>query len=172
MDSLDIAYDVVPSRLNEKSIRNLDPRELVRLLSEAKAREVGSRCPGAVVVGGDLVVACCGKIYEKPTSLKEASMMLKSFSDSTVEVVSGLAVYDSSRSSMLSEVSVCELQFRKLDDSEIEAYVHSNSVLNFAGAFHVIGARMFSTGKGDVSVLNGIQKKTLIGFLRKSGFVV
>ncbi len=41
LDILGLSYRVVPSDVDEKEIRDSDPVELVRKLSEAKAKQVG-----------------------------------------------------------------------------------------------------------------------------------
>jgi septum formation protein len=65
LDLLGLAYEICPSGIDEKAIRDNNPAELTRKLAEAKARKVASECPEAVVVSGDAVVSKGDRIYEK-----------------------------------------------------------------------------------------------------------
>lgn len=73
LDMLGLEYEIVPSRLDEKSIRHEDPEEMAKKLAEAKARDVGERSPDSIVIAGDLFVVFNGKIYEKPRSSRKPS---------------------------------------------------------------------------------------------------
>jgi len=73
----DLAYDICPSEIDEKAIRDNDPADLTRKLAEAKARKVTSECPHGVVVSGDAVVSKGDRIYEKPCSTDEAAQFLR-----------------------------------------------------------------------------------------------
>jgi septum formation protein len=69
---LGLSYEIHPSGIDEKAIRDNDPSALTRKLAEAKARKVATECPDAVVVSGDAVVSKDGRIYEKPCTQDEA----------------------------------------------------------------------------------------------------
>lgn len=53
LDILGITYEVYPSEIEEKSIRDSDPAALTKKLAEAKAWKVASLFQDAVVVSGD-----------------------------------------------------------------------------------------------------------------------
>jgi predicted house-cleaning NTP pyrophosphatase (Maf/HAM1 superfamily) len=53
LDILGLAYEVRPSAIDEKSIRDTDPAALTKKLAEAKAWKVASEVQDAVVVSGD-----------------------------------------------------------------------------------------------------------------------
>ena len=84
MDILGLAYEVRPSRIDEKAIREEDPERLACRLSEAKARTVAETNPDAVIVAGDAVVSKAGRIYEKPADAAEAFEFLSGFSGDAV----------------------------------------------------------------------------------------
>jgi septum formation protein len=54
---LGLAFEICPSGVDEKAVRDNNPTELTRKLAEAKARKVASEYPHAVVVSGDAVVS-------------------------------------------------------------------------------------------------------------------
>src|SRR5271166_7020051 len=71
LDLLGIAYEVYPSAIDEKAIRDSDPAALTMKLAEAKAWKVASALDDAVVVAGDAVVVKDERIFEKPRDIAE-----------------------------------------------------------------------------------------------------
>jgi septum formation protein len=82
LDMLGLAYEICPSGIDEKAIRDRNPANLTQKLAEAKARKVASECRDAVVVSGDAVVSKGDRIYEKPRSTGEAAQFLRELSGS------------------------------------------------------------------------------------------
>lgn len=95
LDMLGLKYEVCPSRVDEKAIRDDDPAESTRKLAEEKARKVANEHPDAMVVSGDAVAAKNGRIFEKPRSLEEAAQFLRELSGSEFQFVTSLAVMNS-----------------------------------------------------------------------------
>jgi septum formation protein len=95
---------VLPSAIDEKSIRDSDPAALTKKLAETKAWKVVSDVQDAVVVSGDAVVAKNGKIFEKPRANDEAAQFLRELSGSAFKFVTPLTVVRSDTRRMLSTV--------------------------------------------------------------------
>lgn len=55
LDLIGLAYEICPSRIDEKAIRDDDPARLTQRLAEAKARQVAERYPEALIVAGDAI---------------------------------------------------------------------------------------------------------------------
>jgi len=89
---LSLAYEICPSEIDEKAIRDSNPTILTEKLAEAKARKVASEYPDAVVISGDAVVSKGNRIYEKPRSMEEAAQFLRELSGSKFQFVTALAV--------------------------------------------------------------------------------
>ena len=116
---LGVAYEICPSGIDEKAIRDNDPASLARKLAEAKAQKVANEHRDAVVVSGDAVAAKNGKIYEKPQSLKEAARFLRELSDSEFQFVTAPAVFHAQTRKMLSTVETANISFWPLIEREI-----------------------------------------------------
>ena len=69
LDLFGLAYEICPSGIDEKSIRDDHPADLTRKLAEAKASKVASERPNAVVVARDAIVSKDARIYGKPRRL-------------------------------------------------------------------------------------------------------
>jgi septum formation protein len=130
LDILGLTYEIHPSTIDEKSIRDSDPAALTKKLAEAKAREVASAFNDAVVVSGDAVVAKHSKIFEQPRSNEEAVEFLRELSGSAFLFVTSLTVLRSGTARMLSAVETCEIKFRRLE--ELHDYIRRYAVLRCA----------------------------------------
>jgi septum formation protein len=169
LEILGLKYEVKPSNIDEKSIRDSNPVELARKLAEAKALEVAKTEEDSIIIASDLFVTFNSKIYEKPISEEEAFEMLKSFSGNILDILTGVAVYNTKTGKLLSAVSASKLRFRNLTDFEIKDYIKRYPVLKCAAAFESDGASRFGeTISGDYPAHYGIPLKQLILFLREN----
>jgi MAF protein len=170
MDILGLAYEVRPSRIDEKAIRERDPDRLACRLSEAKARKVAESNPDAIIVAGDAVVSKAGRIYEKPVDAAEAFQFLRGFSGDAVEFVTAIAVMNSATGQLLTAVHHSEIVFRSLSDSEVADYVRRYDVLRFAGAFDGDAVIRFADHvSGSYNFAPGLALNDLITLLRMHG---
>ncbi len=173
LDLLGLQYEVIPSHFDEKSIRNDDPLQLARKLSEAKALEIGKNNQDALIVAADSFITLNKKIYEKPANNNEAIEMLETFSGKNLEMISGLAVLNTAKNKMLSTVESCTIKFRKLTEGEIADYVARYPVTRFAGAFDGDGVVRFADHlNGNYNFQTGLPMNKLILFLRENGLQV
>ena len=170
LEILGVAFETRPHTVDEQSVRDEDPYVLARVLSEAKAKDIGSREQDAIVIAGDLFVVFEGRVYEKPVDDDEALDMLTSFSAKTLDIIAGVAVYNSQTERMLSSVETCSVTFRRLEDFEIEDYVSRYPVETFAAAFDGDGLLRFAdTVHGTYPFITGFPLNELIRLLRENG---
>jgi septum formation protein len=170
LDLIGVRYEVRPSAIDEKAIRDTDPRLLTQKLAEAKAWKVAEEVRDGVIVAGDAVVARDGKVYEKPRDLEQAREFLRELSGSDLEFVTSLAVLRPDTERMLSTVEVSQISFRSLSEREIDDYIASYPVLNCAGAFEGDGVLRFAERiSGSYNFLTGMPVSRLIVFLREQG---
>jgi septum formation protein len=170
LDLLGLPYEIRPSKIDEKAVRDNNPTELTRKLAEAKARKVASECPDAVVVSGDAVVSKKGRIYEKPRDNNEAAQFLSELSGTEFQFVTSLAVLHSGNGNMLSTVEASNISFRPLIDREIQAYINAYAVLNYAGAFESDAVLRFADRiSGSYNFVTALPVSRLIVFLREQG---
>lgn len=173
LDILGIPYEVHPSAIDEKSIRDSDPAVLTKKLAEAKAWKVASAFQDAVVVSGDAVVTKKGRIFEKPRSLDEAVDFLREFSGSAFQFVTSLTVIRSDTGNILSTVESSEIRFREILEREIRNYVGRYPVLRFAGAFEGDAVLRFAESvSGSYNFMTELPVSRLAVFLRQQGVEV
>lgn len=170
LDLIGVKYEVHPSAIDEKAIRDDDPANLTRRLAEAKAQKVATKCPAALIVAGDAVVAKGKKIYEKPRDKNEAAHFLRELSGSTFQFVTSLVVLNSKTGNMLSTVETSDISFRELIDHEIRAYIEDYNVLHYAGAFESDAVLKFAERiAGSYNFVTAIPVSRLTVFLREQG---
>ena len=114
-----------------------EPRHGVRALALEKAVRVAARRRGSVVIGADTVVVLRGERLGKPADAAEALAMLRRLHGCTHEVWTGLAVVRDAERRTAAECT--RVQFVRLGDSEIAAYVRSGEPLDKAGGYGIQG---------------------------------
>ncbi len=173
LDILGLKYETMPSDFDEKSIRDKNPFKLAKKLSEAKSKEIGRKEKEAIIISGDLFVVFNDKVYEKPNDENEAFEMLKSFSGNKINIIAGVAVYNSKTKEMLSTSEKYTVKFRKLLDYEIKDYISRYPVLRCSASFEGDGLLRFAESvEGRYPFLTGFPLNELILFLRKNGLKV
>lgn len=119
-----------------------DPAVYVERLSRAKA-EHGARLlawrhlPPQPILSADTTLEVDGRIIGKPFDETDAAAILRSLSDRTHRVLTGVAVHAEGRTDYA--LSVSEVRFRVLDDDEIRQYVMSGEPMDKAGAYGIQG---------------------------------
>ncbi len=170
LDLLGLAYQICPSEIDEKAIRDGNPANLTLKLAEAKARKVASQCPDTVVVSGDAVVSKSGEIFEKPRDAAEAAQFLRELSGNEFQFVTALAVVHSQTGRMLSTVESSDILFRELLEREIQEYIAKYDVLSYAGAFESDAVLRFAERiSGSYNFVTALPVSRLIVFLRAQG---
>lgn len=132
LSRLRLPYTAVSPDIDETPRPGESPAELALRLSVEKARAIGSRHPGAVVIGSDQVATVDGAPIGKPGDFERARAQLQALSGRTVEFHSALAVTDGTR--VLREDVVTRCRFRTLSSAAIDAYLHAEQPYDTAGS--------------------------------------
>lgn len=133
-------FEVYPSDVDEENITEKNPAVFAVRAAEKKAKAVGEKFPGAVVIGADTIVVYENRIYGKPKNHDEAREMLKTLSDRSHQVITGVAIYKNSAPALplvATGYEVTEVIFKKLTDEEIENYLAGYEVLDKAGSYAI-----------------------------------
>ena len=135
---LGIAFRVVPSEAAETPHPGEAPLAFANRMAREKAGSVARRHSEAFVLGADTIVVVDEEILGKPVDRADARRMLQRLSDRTHQVFTAVALIDmAGRVDQLAiETSV---DFRRLADTEIDAYLDSGEPFDKAGAYAVQG---------------------------------
>ncbi len=115
------------------------PMEICMKLGEVKALSVSKDYEDAIVIGSDTGVFFQGEMLGKPTDTDNAIAMLKKLSDSTHQVITGVAIVEkrAGKTTIHRDYVVTEVEFNKLTDKEILDYVETLSPMDKAGAYGI-----------------------------------
>ncbi len=169
---LGLPFEVEAPEVDERPLPGEAPEALVRRLSEAKARAVAARRPGAVVVGSDQVAVLDGEVMGKPGGPERAREQLRRASGRAVDFLTGLAVLDTRDGRLRLEVVPFRVVFRPLDEARIEAYLRRDAPWNCAGSFRSerLGVALFERMEGgDPTALMGLPLIRLVRMLEAVG---
>jgi len=118
LERLGVKFDVIAAGIKEKSNKKR-PAALVQDLAVQKAFYVAAQYPDAVIIGGDTVVYCKGKILGKPKDKKDALRLLSLENGSWQRVYSGLALICKNKKQFFVGYDVTKCKARKLDQKTL-----------------------------------------------------
>lgn len=135
---------LLPASLDETPERNERPRTLALRLAEAKAlagASLASQDPalaGALVLGADTVVSVGRRILPKAESVEEAADCLRLLSGRSHHVSTAVCL-TTRKGAVRSRLVETRVRFKRLSESEIDAYLASGEWRGKAGAYAIQG---------------------------------
>jgi septum formation protein len=172
-NSLHIPFEVIPSNINEKAIKEKDPAARARLLAQLKGEAVLKK-QQAIVVAADTFTSCKNKILEKPQTTDEAKKMLLFLSEKTAINNTGFYYHDPFRKIIFSKTVTTQVWFRRFFEKEIDQYIKKFPVKNWAAAYaasELYVAGMIEKVEGSLTGLTyALPLEHLVPLLIRSGF--
>lgn len=151
------------------------PDELVRRLSIAKARAIAPAFNRHYIIGSDQIALHGMEVLGKPNSRERAAEQLAAASGCVVRFLTGLCVLESSTDTCQVEVVPCDVHFRNLTRTQIEAYLDAEAPYDCAGSFKAEGLGIALFDKivcDDPTALTGLPLIELVAMLRNLGLDV
>lgn len=127
-------FDVQSPDVDETPWAGEQPVDLARRLALAKAREVATRFPDAVVIGSDQVADLNGDCIGKPGTHERAVAQLQRMSGRSVVFQTAVAVVRLSSGYEAAALVPVTVRFRTLSDAEIEHYLRLEQPYDCAGS--------------------------------------
>lgn len=129
---------ICPADIDETPLKAELPRlHAVRLAAE-KAKTVALKQSRAFILAADTVVACGRRILPKATTEAEARACLALLSGRAHRVYTAIALIDP-QGCLRERLSETRVQFKRLSDAELEAYVASGQWQGKAGGYGIQG---------------------------------
>jgi len=129
---------VEPAHVDEAPLKGELPRQLAERLARDKALAVAAANPEAVVLAADTVVACGRRVLDKPEGEAAARRTLALLSGRRHRVYGGICVAQPD-GTIKQRLVMTQVQFKRLDDAEIAAYIASGEWQGKAGAYAIQG---------------------------------
>ncbi|MEL7730005.1 Maf family protein [Citromicrobium bathyomarinum] len=162
----------VDERALEAEMADAPPAEIAQALAAAKASAVSAARSAALVLGGDSLVVCEGRRFDKPRSREEAADHLRFFSGKVMQLHSAAALARNGRIVWLSE-DCAALHVRELSDAFIAEYLAAEwpAVGQTVGVFRIeaMGVQLFDRIYGDHFTILGMPLLQVLDALREEG---
>lgn len=156
LKEMGFSFDIIIPNVDE----NVEgpARDVVAILSRRKGEAVADTLTEGVVIASDTLVSLDGYALGKPADIADAHKMLRSLSNRTHEVFTGVTIIDAATGKNETRVVRTAVSFRELTDDEISVYINTGEPMDKAGAYAIQG------GAGAfVSALDG-SMENVIGF--------
>ena len=172
LENLGIKFDIKVSQVDESMSPELSAGENVEAVSMRKAAAVEKELgilpeDDTLIIASDTVVVCDGVILGKPRDKVHATEMMRMLSGRRHSVISGIALIY--RGKQVSAHEETEVEFRRLTDNDIEAYVSTDEPYDKAGGYGIQDkAAIFVRGiHGDYLNVVGLPVYRLFRLLNK-----
>lgn len=151
LQKFNLPFDSFSPDIDESALPDEAPVELVKRLSELKARAATALFKQGLVIGSDQVAVFEQQILGKPHNKENAIKQLSLFSGNTVTFLTGLCVYDIQSNKTKTLVEPFNVTFRTLTQAQISAYCDAEQPYNCAGSFKSegLGICLFEKLSGD-----------------------
>jgi len=158
LERLRLSFEVIAPGVDETPEPGEVPAALAQRLAIAKAQAVAVQHPDAVVIGSDQVADLDGEPIGKPGSHERALAQLRKMSGRSVVFQTAVAVACDTRRFCKSVLVPVTVRFRRLDDDEIERYLHAEQPYDCAGS-----ARSESLGIALLDAIESDDPTALVG---------
>jgi len=175
LEKLQLSFECDSPDVDETPGTDESIEDMVKRLSESKARALASHHPDALIIGSDQSASLNGQVLHKPGNFETAFKQLKAASGQTITFYTGLCLLNSQTQQA---ETICEpyiVKFRSLIDSEITNYLNREKPFNCAGSFksEALGISLFESMQGeDPNTLVGLPLIQLCRMLKTQGMPV
>lgn len=165
-------FTIDPADIDESLGRGESPASYVVRIAEQKAAAVAARHPRRLILASDTAVIVDGRILGKPLHEKQAIEMLGLLSGRRHQVLSAVTLRRPD-SSTCSRISVTGVEFARLPEAWIHAYVRGGEPMDKAGAYAVQGeaAAWIRRIDGSYSGVVGLPIYETAELLRQAGWL-
>jgi septum formation protein len=162
-------FETLPQDIDETRQPDEDAVTYVERLALGKAEAAARQRGGALVVGADTTVVIGDEILEKPYDDEDARRMLRQLSGEWHQVVTGVAIIDSSKSRVAHATT--EVKFAVMSADEIDWYVASGEPMDKAGAYAIQGpgSRFIEGIRGEYFNVVGLPVRLLYEMIQACG---
>ena len=136
LSELGLTFKVQAPHVDESYAAGMSPAEVVQMLARRKAAAFAeTELTGNVVLAADTVVALDGEILNKPADAHEAKAMLRQLSGRSHEVYTGISLRSASH--WVTRFDVATVNFKPLEEKEIDHYIETHKPYDKAGAYGI-----------------------------------
>jgi septum formation protein len=175
-----VEFAAIPAAIDESAIKTQfraaggDALACALALAEAKAREIATHHPQAIVIGADQILVADGEWFDKPADLAAAAAQLRSLRGRKHTLATAACAVHGSTALWRATASP-KLTMRRFGEAFLALYIaaEGEAVLGSVGAYRIEGqgVQLFERIKGDHFSILGLPLLELLGFLRGRGLL-
>ena len=176
-----VTAEAMPAFVDEAEIKagakaeGMSAVDTAMVLASLKAERIARRFPEALVVGGDQILVCEGRWFDKPPDLNAARTQLRELRGRTHELVTAV-LCQRGEQRVWQHVATPRLVMRDFSEAFLEEYltVEGEVLTTTVGAYRVEGPGMqlFDRIEGEHTAIMGLPLLPLLGFLRQHGVLI
>jgi len=136
---LGLRFSVISSKADETIGAEETAADAAPRLARAKANEVASRYPDALILAGDQLASFHGTPIGKPRDIDTARDLLVNLSGGRVSYYTAVTLYRPDTRRAVTHLDISHVTLRRLEESEIERYLIREHPLDCAGALKLEG---------------------------------
>lgn len=175
LQRLGLDFTIQSPQVDETPAAGEAPRDLALRLALAKAHAVATLQPEAVVIGSDQVADLDGEPLGKPGTHTRATLQLQRMRGQRVVFQTAVAVVCQATGFAQVDLAAVEVQFRALNDAEIERYLLAEQPYDCAGSAKSEGlgiSLLDAIHNDDPTALIGLPLIRTCRLLRRAGLVL
>ena len=170
-----VAADVDEAVLKKHGLeRGQTPAKIALTLAQAKAKAVSDQHPGDYVLGGDQILVCQSKMFDKPTDMAAAKETLVKLRGQTHTLICAAAIYKDGKQ-VFEVVEEAHLTMQDFSDTFLQDYLKAagDKILTSVGAYQLEaeGAKLFTNIDGDFFTVLGLPLKAVADFCQTCGIL-
>lgn len=182
LEAAGVLVRVVPANVDEPALKRglaagglkLGPAAIAEAMAAAKAEDVSSALPEALVVGADQVLALQDELFDKPGDLAAARAQLERLRGRTHSLFTAVALAQDGRV-VWSKVEGATLTMRNFSGAFLDGYLSRAGarLCQIVGGYEIEGAgiQLFERVDGDHFTIIGLPLVPLLAELRTRGVI-
>ncbi len=176
LENAGLKFETISSGVDEDEIKTRMSgtgatfEQIAEALACEKALSVSKSHLESLIIGGDQILVCDGKHYDKAKNIEEARNHLKFFRGRTHELVTSIAVVLNGRV-IWKNTSRPLLSMWNFSDEFLEEYIGKagDALLQSVGGYYIegLGIHLFSNIEGEYHAIQGMPMLALLNKLRE-----
>ncbi len=175
LSRLHVAFETFAPLVDESSLENESPNQLVTRLSILKAKSAQPEYSQALIIGSDQIAVIDNTILGKPGNHEQAVKQLNQVSGKQVDFLTGLSVINTETDNIQTDLVHFSVKFRSLTSTQIENYLKIDQPYNCAGSFKSEGLGIALLDRmigSDPTAIIGLPLIRLVRMLEAEGLFV
>jgi septum formation protein len=162
-------FETLPVNIDESRRPEEGAVAYVTRLAGEKAQAAAARAQHFTIVAADTTVVIDDHILEKPLDLEVAKRMLYLLNNRWHQVLTGVALFDVTKSAMKLAHENTDVKFAAMSNEEIDWYVNTGEPLDKAGAYAIqgLGSRFIEEIRGDYFNVVGLPVRLLYDLVKQ-----